>query len=91
MQPERQSTFAFRFTTITILSKETKKRGGRVTHCDSPCCMPLPPCADLAQKSPLSALLAVGIVVGGLVGTKVTLDAMLGLSDQVQMASDGFM
>ena len=59
-----------------------------VTHCDA-CCFP--PCADLAQKSPLSALLAVGIVVGGLIGTKVTLDAMLGLSDQVQMASDGFM
>jgi hypothetical protein len=43
------------------------------------------------QKSPLSAILAVGIVVGSIVGTKVTLDAMLGLGNVELYASNGFM
>jgi len=43
------------------------------------------------KKSPLSAVLAMGLVAGAVFGTKVTLDAMLGLSSGVIMASDGFM
>jgi len=51
----------------------------------------LRPIAGMFQKSPLSALLAVGLIVGAVLGTKLTLDAMLGLSDQVEYASNGFM
>ncbi|GAX83604.1 hypothetical protein CEUSTIGMA_g11029.t1 [Chlamydomonas eustigma] len=51
----------------------------------------LRPIAGMFKKSPLNALLAVGLIVGAVLGTKITLDAMLGLSEQVGYASNGFM
>ncbi len=41
------------------------------------------PDADMITKSPLTAILALGLIAGAVVGTKVTLDAMLGLSETV--------
>lgn len=42
-------------------------------------------------KNPVTAVLGIALVVGAVVGTKVTLDAMLGLSDQVLYESANFM
>jgi hypothetical protein len=42
-------------------------------------------------KNPFSAILAIVLVTGAVVGTKVTLDAMLGLDFQVEYQSTNFM
>ncbi len=42
-------------------------------------------------KNPLTGLLAVGLIVGAVYGTKITIEGMLGVSDMVDYQSNGFM